>query len=160
VLLHGGFVHDRRSWHDAGYVARLSRGFFVLTVDLRGHGESERPRAVDGGGYEAAALVADVHAVLDAAGIDRAAVWGSALGAAVALRLARDGGRVTSAIAGGSAFGHWLSDEEAARWSAGAASLLGSPAVELDVCRGLLGALPHWPEVMPADVACPVLVYL
>ena len=39
VLLHGG-GQTRRVWHDLGYVMRLSGEFTVVTIDLRGNGES------------------------------------------------------------------------------------------------------------------------
>jgi pimeloyl-ACP methyl ester carboxylesterase len=34
VLLHGGFIQNRRSWHEAGYVERLSKEYTVISVDL------------------------------------------------------------------------------------------------------------------------------
>jgi pimeloyl-ACP methyl ester carboxylesterase len=39
VLLHGGFIQSRRSWH----VERLSNEYTVISVDLCGHGEINRP---------------------------------------------------------------------------------------------------------------------
>ena len=42
LLLHGG-GQSRRSWHDLGYVKRLATAFTVVTMDLRGHGESGKP---------------------------------------------------------------------------------------------------------------------
>jgi len=42
ILLHGGGA-TRRSWHEAGYVSRLAAEFTVVTMDLRGNGESGRP---------------------------------------------------------------------------------------------------------------------
>ncbi len=40
VLLHGG-GGSRQEWHEAGYVRRLEDHFTVITLDLRGHGESD-----------------------------------------------------------------------------------------------------------------------
>jgi pimeloyl-ACP methyl ester carboxylesterase len=42
VLLHGGGSR-RQEWHDAGYVQRLRDNFTVITLDLRGHGDSDLP---------------------------------------------------------------------------------------------------------------------
>jgi hypothetical protein len=42
ILLHGG-GQERKSWHRAGYVARLAKEFTVVTLDMRGNGESDQP---------------------------------------------------------------------------------------------------------------------
>jgi len=42
ILLHGG-GSTRQEWHEAGYVRRLRDKFTVITVDLRGHGETGHP---------------------------------------------------------------------------------------------------------------------
>ena len=39
LLLHGG-GGSRLEWHAAGYVDRLREEFTVISMDLRGHGES------------------------------------------------------------------------------------------------------------------------
>ena len=42
VLLHGGFIRDRRSWTRAGFVERLEGAMRRIAVDLRGHGGNGR----------------------------------------------------------------------------------------------------------------------
>src|SRR6266542_2095551 len=176
VLLHGGLVQDRRSWHDAGYVERLRSRFFVVTVDQRGHGASDRPAGASG--YGAAAFVDDVHAVLDAEGIDCAAVWGYSLGAAVALQLGRASRRVTCVVAGGAAPGKWLTAETAERRLAECEALRAaqrdrrgdeperSPAeqrllaADPEVVRGLFEAVAGWPAVEPEELLAPTFLYL
>jgi 3-oxoadipate enol-lactonase/4-carboxymuconolactone decarboxylase len=56
----------------------------VIRMDTRGHGASDAPE----GDYTLAGLAADAAAVLDAAGVDRAAVCGISLGGMVAMTLA------------------------------------------------------------------------
>jgi pimeloyl-ACP methyl ester carboxylesterase len=80
VLLHGLFGAGQ-NW--GGIRSVLARRFRVLTPDLRNHGAS--PRAPD---MAYAAMAEDVVAVLDAAGIDRAAVLGHSMGGKVAMALA------------------------------------------------------------------------
>jgi pimeloyl-ACP methyl ester carboxylesterase len=58
LLLHGG-GQTRESWGGVG-AALAERGFHALTMDLRGHGESDWSEQDD---YEPTALVADVDAV-------------------------------------------------------------------------------------------------
>src|SRR5262249_15097202 len=78
ILLHGG-GGNRRDWHGAGYVSRLSSEFTVITIDQRGSGESEKPLAASA--YAVDELVDDVLAVADAAGAQRFALWGFSSGA-------------------------------------------------------------------------------
>jgi ferredoxin len=76
LLLHGG-GGSRREWHDAGYVARLQDEFTVITMDLRGHGESAAPTAP--ADYAIGRLLEDILAVADACGILRGITdWGVA----------------------------------------------------------------------------------
>jgi pimeloyl-ACP methyl ester carboxylesterase len=42
ILLHGGW-HTRQHWHDVGYVKQLKNNFTVITIDIRGNGESDKP---------------------------------------------------------------------------------------------------------------------
>ncbi len=93
VLLHG-LTATRR------YVVMGSRtlersGHRVLSYDARGHGRSTAAAQPGAYGYEW--LAADLERVLDALGIDRAAVAGASMGAHTALHLAlRRPGRVAA----------------------------------------------------------------
>jgi pimeloyl-ACP methyl ester carboxylesterase len=46
VLLHG-WCCDRSWWSEAGYVDELQVDYRLVNVDLRGHGESDKPTARD-----------------------------------------------------------------------------------------------------------------
>jgi 3-oxoadipate enol-lactonase/4-carboxymuconolactone decarboxylase len=58
--------------------------FRVVRMDTRGHGRSDAP----GGDYDLVMLADDAIAVLDEAGIDRAAVAGVSLGGMIAMEMA------------------------------------------------------------------------
>lgn len=81
VLLHGG-GQTRHSWARALH-ALVQRGYHVLNVDARGHGDSDWSRA---GRYAMADLAADLRAVI---GTLRAApaLVGASVGGATALEL-------------------------------------------------------------------------
>jgi 3-oxoadipate enol-lactonase/4-carboxymuconolactone decarboxylase len=64
----------------------LLPAFRLLRIDTRGHGASDAP----GGDYSLAMLAGDVAAIMDDAGIDRAAVAGVSLGGMIAMQLALD----------------------------------------------------------------------
>ena len=84
VLLIHGHTLDRRVWGPVMPGLRAP-GFRVLRPDLRGHGRSSRPDS----GYHWSHHAADMEAVLDAAGVERAAVVGFSIGGGVAIELAQ-----------------------------------------------------------------------
>ncbi len=93
------FVHG---WAcDRSYFApqfdHFAVGHPVATVDLRGHGDSDRP-ATEPGAYDIGELADDVLAVAHAAGFDRPVVVGHSLGGLVALACAGRGGEVRAAV--------------------------------------------------------------
>lgn len=83
VLLIHGHTLDQRVW-DAITPGLRQCGCRLIRPDLRGHGRSTRPER----GYHASHHAADMRAVLDATGSDRASVVGYSLGGGVALEMA------------------------------------------------------------------------
>lgn len=73
---------DMGLWSTA--LPHLLPAFRVLRIDTRGHGASDAPDE----DYSLATLAGDVRAVMDAAGIDRAAVAGVSLGGMIAMEFA------------------------------------------------------------------------
>jgi pimeloyl-ACP methyl ester carboxylesterase len=76
-------------------IALMPRSFRVLSLDQRGHGGAEKPA----GGYELAAVAADVEAFMDAAEVVAAVLVGSSSGGYVAQQVALDSpSRVTGLV--------------------------------------------------------------
>lgn len=63
VMLHGG-GQNRHSWHKTGQIL-ADRGYHVVAIDTRGHGDSDRAPGAD---YAIETLTADALAVIDAIG--------------------------------------------------------------------------------------------
>jgi pimeloyl-ACP methyl ester carboxylesterase len=82
LLLHGGAAHAH--WWDA-ITPALAERYHVLALDQRGHGESAWPSPP---AYATEDFVADLVAVLDRLGWDRAAVVGHSMGGHNAIGLA------------------------------------------------------------------------
>jgi pimeloyl-ACP methyl ester carboxylesterase len=96
ILLHGGLGHSG-NW---GYQvpALVRSGYHVVLIDSRGHGRSTR----DARPFSYELMASDVLAVMDVAGLDKAAVVGWSDGACVALVL---GATAPARIAGVFFFG-------------------------------------------------------
>lgn len=82
VLLIHGLGYARWGWEPL--VPLLATHFRVISFDNRGIGESDVPP----GPYDAAQMMGDALAVLEAAGVDRAHVVGTSLGGMIAQEMA------------------------------------------------------------------------
>lgn len=102
LLVHGG-GQTRRSWNQLGYVDRLSKRFTVITLDMRGVGESDKPLTL--AAYSLDNLLGDLLAVADAAKAQRFHVYGFGQGATVVRYLAAQSDRVISAVLVGATMG-------------------------------------------------------
>ena len=84
VLLHGQLMP--RTMHDRLARVLAAEGFHVVTLDLLGHGRSDRPE--DPKEYSMTVWAEQVVALLDHLGADTAVVGGTSLGANVSLEVA------------------------------------------------------------------------
>ena len=84
VLLHGQLMPRRMHQPLARTLA--AEGLHVVTLDLLGHGRSDRPE--DPTAYSVTAFAHQVRALLDHLGAEQAVVGGTSLGANVSLELA------------------------------------------------------------------------
>src|SRR5919197_3384258 len=83
VLIHGLLMNRRM--YDSLAPEMASRGNRVITVDLLGHGESDKP--TDMRTYSMSSFAGQVAALVDHLGLDGPVVGGTSLGANVALEL-------------------------------------------------------------------------
>lgn len=87
LLVHGFASNSAVTWDGTGWVrALLDAGRAVITLDLRGHGESDKP--VDGASYSPELLGADLLAVVESAGADKVDLIGYSMGNRVVSALA------------------------------------------------------------------------
>jgi pimeloyl-ACP methyl ester carboxylesterase len=85
LLLTHGYSSTSAMWQ--GQVEALSRQYQLVLWDMRGHGQSDYPD--DPAAYSEAATVADMAALLDAVGAQRAIVGGLSLGGYMSLAFYR-----------------------------------------------------------------------
>jgi pimeloyl-ACP methyl ester carboxylesterase len=99
AFIHGA-TGNRTSWRSYGYVDRLKDKHRLILIDARGHGESDKPHAVEA--YHYRAMVEDVIAVLDDLQIQKSHFWGYSLGGTIGFGLAKHyPERIHSLILGG-----------------------------------------------------------
>ena len=127
LLVHGG-GGNRQEWHSTGYVSRLQDGFTVITLDLRGHGESGQPTAP--ADYTTDKMGQDILAVADACGVERFALWGMSFGGKVSRYLAVQSERVSKLVLIGTPLGLGVSGERRQE--------------TIDFCA-------HWPPIVQAQ---------
>jgi pimeloyl-ACP methyl ester carboxylesterase len=85
VLIHGTAL-SQVIWRGFGYLAQLSAHYTVITLDLRGHGRSDKPHQESA--YQMPFFVADVLAVLDELELAQVHCLGYSLGGRVGFSLA------------------------------------------------------------------------
>ena len=142
ILLHGGGM-NRRSWHSAGYVERLAKEFTVVTIDIRGNGDSDR--VTDESAFWFERINDDILAVADAVKAQRFALWGFSYGANVGRYLASRSDRVTSMVYIGINFGAAVNE-----------TFLGY-IKQMPLPPKYITAMIGYPAVEPADMKCPTL---
>lgn len=142
VLLHGG-GQNRQVWHRAGYVERLAKEFTVVTIDIRGNGDSDKPSEVSAFHFER--INEDVLAVADAVKAPRFALWGFSYGANVGRYLASRSDRVRAMVYIGINFGPAVGG----RFLDSVKNMPNRPA--------WITAMLSYPDVEPADMRCPTL---
>lgn len=101
LCIHGFASSGKVNWIDTGWVETLTQaGYHAITLDNRGHGQSEKPH--DPELYYPTDMARDALALLDHLGIDRAALLGYSMGARISAFLAYEHeDRVACAIFGG-----------------------------------------------------------
>ena len=67
LLVHGWGADASSNWETTGWVDTLLKLRQVISIDVRGHGRSDKPHALEP--YSYAAMCQDVLAVMDALGV-------------------------------------------------------------------------------------------
>jgi pimeloyl-ACP methyl ester carboxylesterase len=82
VLIHGLGNNSLENWYEL--ISRLDDRYRIVSIDMRNHGKSDKPRER----FEINRLADEVAGMMDAVGIDRAAVAGFSMGGMVTQELA------------------------------------------------------------------------
>ena len=85
ILIHGILANSDLNWRFPGIMNRLSKNFYVISFDLRGHGKSDKPHGKEMYGIH---LVNDVCKIMEHLNISKAHIVGYSLGGFIALKFA------------------------------------------------------------------------
>ncbi|MET1156464.1 alpha/beta fold hydrolase [Arthrobacter sp.] len=85
LLVHGTAL-SKAAWRGLGYQRALKPRYRVVSLDMRGHGRSDKPHNDDA--YTMERFMGDVEAVLDACGLQSVHYFGYSFGARVGLAMA------------------------------------------------------------------------
>ena len=87
LVLQHGRAAALQCWREVGHVKALKDDYRLILVDARGHGRSDKPH--DPQAYRMALWAADIVAVLDDLGIDKAHFHGYSMGARIGFAIAK-----------------------------------------------------------------------
>jgi len=172
MLLHGA-GKDRRDWHKLGYVERLKHEFTVITVDIRGSGESDV--LVDISDYSIEKICTDLFAVADACDAGQFAVWGYSLGGNIARYLGAWSERLRAIAVVGVPFGPAVDeqfgqfiDDFLKKWGGVAEAYIAGKlnagkhqsAIKgrIPVWVACFQAMRTWPAIDPDALLCPAML--
>lgn len=167
ILVHGWGADTQTNWVDTGWVNALEHHRTVISIDVRGHGKSAKPHALNP--YSYAEMSRDVLNVMDALTVEKADFMGYSMGSFMgAYLLGHYPERFTSMVLGG--IGN-ETKSSAAQGSVIAQALRASDPASIDNPAGksvrrfveanpnndlealACSALKMWPEGYPLKIA-------
>ena len=172
MLLHGA-GKDRQDWKKAGYVKRLESDFTVITVDMRGSGESEF--LTQSSDFTVEKICDDHYALADACEAERFAIWGYSFGGNIARYLGAWSDRISAIAVIGvpfgpavdAAFDRFIDDylekygHMASAYQDGEANQKKPKSkikAHIPVFAACFQAMRDWPSIEPADLKCPAML--
>jgi len=169
ILVHGWGSDTQHNWVDTGWISLLGKHRTVISIDVRGHGKSDKPYSL--APYSYAAMSGDVIAVMNELDIDTADFLGYSMGSFMGAHLlGHQAQRFTSMVLGG------IGDEtdlSAAQGTSIAQALRASNLADINSAAGrsvrkfveanpnndlaalAFSALKMWPEGYPLNIAGP-----
>ena len=89
VLVHGFAASRIQNWKEPGWYQTLTEaGYCVVAMDMRGHGDSDKPH--DPAAYDHAIMAEDIAAVIEAAGVAPAFLMGYSMGGFISMHVLMD----------------------------------------------------------------------
>jgi pimeloyl-ACP methyl ester carboxylesterase len=105
ILIHGFSVNQEHEWVETGVLSKLDQQYRVIAIDVRGHGESDKPHDANAYGRQ---MGEDVVRLMRSVQIPRAHIIGYSMGSMITARLLCDHPEIflTATVGGGAGFRH------------------------------------------------------
>jgi len=103
IVLAHALGATKEVWIESEWVHILKEHFTVITIDLRGNGESDASSEIDF--YTQDKVISDIEAIVKKCGFSTFNYFGHSYGATIGLRLCKDNKNVEKVVCGGTNFG-------------------------------------------------------
>lgn len=113
VLVHG-MGSNKEMWGDRKWVELFEKYFTVITIDVRGNGESDKSYNTDF--YSINNIVEDINMVVKECGFDNYNYFGHSYGATIGLQLCKQSNNIQRVVCAGTTFGNKFFKEIVPEW--------------------------------------------
>lgn len=114
ILLAHGMGYNRNIWEETGWVDKLAAHFTVITMDIRGFGESDKSH--DSAFYSIGNIINDIHAIIHTCGFEEYHYFGHSYGATIGLQACMSSKHVQKVVCAGTTFGDDFFKESVPIW--------------------------------------------
>ena len=113
VLVHG-MGANKEMWVNRGWVEIFKKYFTVITIDIRGNGESDK--SYDSNFYSINNILDDIDIVVKECGFKEYNYFGHSYGATIGLQLCKNNKNIKRIVCGGTTFGNTFFKEIVPEW--------------------------------------------
>lgn len=114
VLVHG-MGSNKEMWINRGWVEIFEKYFTVITIDVRGNGESDK--SYDSNFYSINNILDDIDMVVRECGFNEYNYFGHSYGATIGLQLCRHNKHIKRIVCAGTTFGNIFFKEIVPQWT-------------------------------------------
>jgi len=113
VLVHG-MGSNKEMWVNRGWIEIFEKHFTVITIDIRGNGESDK--SYDSNFYSINNILDDIDIVVKECGFKEYNYFGHSYGATIGLQLCKNNKNIKRIVCGGTTFGNIFFKEIVPEW--------------------------------------------
>lgn len=113
VLIHG-MGSNKEMWVERGWIEIFENYFTVITIDIRGNGESDK--SYNSNFYSISNILDDINTVVKKCGFKEYSYFGHSYGATIGLQICKHNKNIKKVVCGGTIFGNTFFKEVVPEW--------------------------------------------
>lgn len=113
VLVHG-MGSNKEMWIDRKWIETFENYFTVITIDIRGNGESDK--SYNSSFYSITNIIDDINIIVKECGFNNYNYFGHSYGATIGLQLCKQTKNIKKVVCGGTTFGNKFFKEIVPEW--------------------------------------------